>query len=122
MRVTRIAITGGALALAAIAGCSAQQSSSGQNAQVNTEYRNGQVVQNHGGCSNLCSGSNTVRFDTPGNFPAIVRVCEGHFEGMYVSESDTGEVNVVQNDPSCGYAGTNPGGGGYQPAPQVTHK
>lgn len=109
-------------AVALATGCSAQHSSSGQNAQVNSEYRNGQLVQNHSGCTNLCTGSNTVRYDTPGNFPAVVRVCEGHFEGLYVSESDTGEVNVVQNDPSCGYTGTNPGGGGYQAVPPATRK
>lgn len=94
------------LALAAIplagvmlAGCSSLESSAFQNAQVNQELRNGHVVSGTG-------GTNTTRFDSPGNFPAIVRICDGT-EGLYVSESSTGIVTVVPGDPGCGYKGSN---------------
>lgn len=108
----KVLATVGAGLVLALMGCSAQQSSSGQNSQVTREVQDGRVLTNPSGCTTLCNqGSSTTRFDTPGNFPAIVRICNGD-EGMYVSESSTGEVNVIINDPGCGYRGTNPGGGG----------
>ncbi len=87
-----------ATAALTLAGCGAIESSSFQNANVNQEVRNGHVVGGSG-------GNNVTRFDTPGHFPAIVRICDGT-EGLYVSESATGIVTVVPQDPGCGYKGT----------------
>ena len=96
-RIIGAALVAGATALT-LAGCGAIQSSSFQNANVNQEVRNGHVVGGSG-------GTNTTRFDTPGHFPAIVRICDGT-EGLYVSESNTGIVTVVPQDPGCGFKGT----------------
>lgn len=81
----------------ATAGCGSILSSSFHNARVNHEIRNGRDV---------IGGTGPVtRIDTPGQFPAIVRVCNGT-EGLYVSESSTGIVTVVPQDPGCGFKGT----------------
>jgi hypothetical protein len=77
-----------------LAGCSSLTSSAFQNAQVNQEIRNGRVVYGTG-------PGPVTRFDTPGNFPAIVRTCAGT-EGLYVSEASTGFITVVPDDPGCG--------------------
>jgi hypothetical protein len=93
-----IAVAAIAAGVIALTGCGSLESSSLQNAGVNQELKNGQVVGGTG-------GTNTTRFDTPGHFPAIVRICDGT-EGLYVSESSTGIVTVVPEDPGCGYKGT----------------
>jgi hypothetical protein len=84
------------VAAALLAGCGSYASSH-DNAAVNQELRNGQAIP--------VSGPGPVtRIDTPGNFPAIVRVCDGT-DGLYVSESSTGIVTVVPYDPACGWKG-----------------
>lgn len=91
---TRLALAAAtAGTILALAGCGAITSSSFQNANVNHEIRNGHDVINGQGP--------VTRFDTPGHFPAIVRICDGT-EGLYVSESGTGIVTVVPSDPGCG--------------------
>lgn len=91
-----------ALPLAAVflAGCGSYQSSH-DNANVNQELKNGQVMT-------ITTPGPVTRIDTPGYFPAIVRVCDGT-EGYYVSESSTGIVTVVPQDPGCGWKGATSG-------------
>lgn len=101
MTRTRIpaAIAAGAITAMTLAGCGAIHSSAYQNAHVAREVSNGQEVPPG---TNGVTGSGTVtRIDTPGHFPAIVRICTGT-EGLYVSESSTGIVTVVPADPQCG--------------------
>ncbi len=93
---------GAAAGALAIAGCGSY-SSSHDNASVNQEIRNGQVI-------NVSGPGPVTRIDTPGYFPAMALVCIDQ-EGHYVAESGTGIITVVPNDPACGYKGTDPGGG-----------
>lgn len=99
---SRLALTAlAATSILAVAGCGgAISSSSFQNARVNHEIRNGHDVIGETGP--------VTRFDTPGHFPAIVRICDGT-EGLYVSESGTGIVTVVPQDPGCGFKGVSSG-------------
>jgi len=99
----RVAMLAAGLSLA---GCGSLQSSAFQNAHVGHEVSNGQQVPVG---TNGVTGSGTVtRFDTPGHFPAIVQICNGT-EGLYVSESSTGIVTVVPDDPGCGFKGASSG-------------
>lgn len=87
-----------------LAGCGSYASSH-DNAAVNQELKNGQVIT-------ITQPGPVTRIDTPGYFPAIVRVCDGT-EGLYVSESSTGIVTVVPFDPGCGYKGGPSGSASY---------
>lgn len=71
------------MAVVPLAGCSSMISSSFHNVPVSREY-----------------GLRAVRFDTPGNFPAAIRICD-HHEGIYTAESTGGSVFVVPDDPNC---------------------
>lgn len=79
-----------------LTGCGSYASSH-DNAAVNQEIRNGDVIR-------ISGPGQVTRIDSPGYFPAITRICLGT-EGLYVSESSTGIVTVVPYDPGCGYKG-----------------
>lgn len=92
-------IVGAVLCGVLLAGCGSYNSSH-DNAAVNQEVKNGYNVAGIG-------AGPVTRIDTPGYFPAIVRICTGS-EGLYVSESSTGIVTVVPADPQCGAKGVTP--------------
>ena len=77
-----------------LAGCG-NFASSHDNAKVNQEIKDGQTTI-------VSTPGPVTRIDTPGNFPAVVRVCVG-FEGVYVAGDGGSSTYVVVNDPGCGY-------------------
>ena len=93
----RLAIITAGAAILALAGCGSFASSH-DNAQVNYEIKNGQTLTSAGGSGNV------TRIDTPGNFPAVVRVCIGT-EGIYVAGDGGSSTFVVPYDPGCGWKG-----------------
>ena len=101
--VIRVAVV--AAAALALAGCG-NYASSHDNARVNYEIKDGQTT--------VVSGPGTVtRIDTPGHFPAVVRVCVG-YEGIYVAGDGGSSTFVVPYDPGCGWKG---GPSGTPPGP-----
>ena len=91
------AATAAVAALAfAVSGCGSFASSH-DNARVNQEVKDGQTMD--------VSGPGPVtRIDTPGNFPAVIRVCLG-YEGVYVAGDGGSSTFVVPYDPGCGWKG-----------------
>ncbi len=98
-RTRPIVTAAAAAAVLALAGCG-NFASSHDNARVNQEIKDGQTF--------TVSGPGPVtRIDTPGNFPAVVRVCVG-YEGVYVAGDGGSSTFVVPYDPGCGWKGTPP--------------
>jgi hypothetical protein len=80
-----------------LAGCGSFASSH-DNARVNYEIKDGQTTV-------VSAPGPVTRIDTPGNFPAVVRVCVGT-EGVYVAGDGGSSTFVVTYDPGCGYKGS----------------